>query len=127
MANQTATLNASASDYGRQACLLGAFDSTYVYPFPAAHPRWEDKFSTTLEQSLVFVMRANPEPIHDAVLDSSQSAIAAGHPRRPVVAFFLETQRRMAGILQPQSVSLAGLCPNPWWQVAVGGPEVTGR
>ena len=69
------------------------------------------KSLTAFQQSFVFVMRANPEPIHDAVLNPPQGAMAAGHARRPVVAFLLETHRGMPGILQPEPVSLARLLP----------------
>ena len=53
-------------------------------------------------------MRSNPQPIHRALLLSSQRSVGVVDPDRPETADALEMQRRMSGLLQPKTVFLSG-------------------
>jgi hypothetical protein len=84
-------------------------------------------FASSLQQSLVFVVRADPKPVERAFVHSSESAPAARDTDRPVRALAFKAQRGMPRVFFPEVISLTSLCPNFRRQRMVGAPEYAVR
>ena len=78
--------------------------------------------------SLVFIMRTDPEPIRGIAFDISECAVVrVADPNRPNFADFLEVKRRQSRICKPKTIGLAGVAANRFGKLPISFPKSTVR
>jgi hypothetical protein len=61
------------------------------------------------QQPFIFVMRANPEPVHRVALQQPECAVTTANTHRPESASLFEVERTMVRTALPQAVGLPGM------------------
>ncbi len=89
---------------------------------PAKYP------ASSIDLLFVLVMRTNPKPFDGAIrINGRQGTVIGTHSRRPEIADFLEHNRRMPRITQPQSVIFPRELLNLGRQPGIQATEAWGR
>jgi hypothetical protein len=70
------------------------------------------RFPSYLQEPLILIVRADPEPNEGVLVPDGESTISPGNTRRPEFAHWLQLNGSMGGVVNQQFILLVGAAPN---------------